>query len=413
MQKGICQVANAPALIPIDGGVQYSLILPFADEWKNLIDDENHPIPSPFHMWFKCIDNQVRGYFMVEDMRQLSHGKEANTPTAFILDRHLFMYANGRPINIRIWLGGADFNFYIVDTEKGSLIQISIKGFKHYTYFDSNSCTEKKSTSYAIRSNTDIDKRETKYVMHIHLRQYYNTSHNIGKVIRGIANHAYYHRCALQLDRYEFVIHKEQAHLFLENSAIKKAVDEGWMRMIVRNPIIPAPIKIGHHPSNCYWQAYVENMALLRYWKEDVRMYFFDSDEYIWFADNVTTTGYREVLRNNGVVGFERYMTFCSTCSDKQGELNHFSFRNTQYKIVRKKLDHTKLVVDPNQAGCYIVHWAGCGPRQYTYPIEEARILHFENLYIPRWKYSHSFIQDTDPLTPSKVNLKCDPKLFL
>lgn len=80
---------------------------------------------------------------------------------------------------------------------------------------------------------------------------------------------------------------------------------------------------------------------------------------------------------------------------------------------MKEKLNDPKLVVDPNEAGCYIVHWAGCGPDRHYMPINDSRILHFENMYFPRWQYSHELITNGLDLTASKVNTFCDPKYTL
>ncbi|RYY88868.1 hypothetical protein EON63_01650 [archaeon] len=49
-------------------------------------------------------------------------------------------------------------------------------------------------------------------------------------------------------------------------------------------PILMSP----HRKIDCYWQQYTENLALLRHWQEDVRMFFMDSDEFIVFNENLT-----------------------------------------------------------------------------------------------------------------------------
>ncbi len=59
------------------------------------------------------------------------------------------------------------------------------------------------------------------------------------------------------------------------------------------------------------------------------------------------------------------------------------------------------------------MHWAGCGDETKLVPIEKAHIMHFENLFTPRWT-----AEDRAPhgkeidVTFSKVNTMCDPGAF-
>ena len=120
------------------------------------------------------------------------------------------------------------------------------------------------------------------------------------------------------------------------------------------------------------------------------------------------------------VVGVARYMVFCKdgSCLEHartEPEMRHLSLARDVYGV-GERLRDLKLVVDPDQAGCVIMHWAGCGsfldngdkknqdqeeqqsmqdpPRRrryegiddtYMLPPTTAFIAHFENLFTVRW----------------------------
>ena len=111
-------------------------------------------------------------------------------------------------------------------------------------------------------------------------------------------------------------------------------------------------------------------------------------------------------------------MVFCKggSCLEHAGtepEGHHLSLATNEYGV-GERLRDLKLIVDPDQAGCVIMHWAGCGsyldnnhekkdqagvnnkqqPQRrrykgiddtYVLPPTTAFIAHFENLFTVRW----------------------------
>lgn len=74
----------------------------------------------------------------------------------------------------------------------------------------------------------------------------------------------------------------------------------------------------GHNTKyhDCYWQAYVQNMAILMHWKEPVntKVYFWDSDEYLVFQNGYSRDAYFRLLESHPIVGVKRHMVFCADC---------------------------------------------------------------------------------------------------
>lgn len=180
--------------------------------------------------------------------------------------------------------------------------------------------------------------------------------------------------------------------------------------------------------------AYVENLALLRHWKENVRIFFYDSDEYLIFRDHFTpnqmltnidgTIGLTSDMavaldpRNADVasqvhaLGVDRFMAFCVDCPRDKPELRYLSLTTYKFSIYEPKLMHPKLVVNPNKVGCYIVHWAGCGAETKMVPISDAYIIHFENIYTPRWNLTRNELLLKPAFNITKSASICDPGKF-
>ena len=63
---------------------------------------------------------------------------------------------------------------------------------------------------------------------------------------------------------------------------------EGWLVLLVKGY---QPARINY--SNCYWQGLYENMALLRHWKTNTRVMFWNADEYLIYNRSYTTESFR------------------------------------------------------------------------------------------------------------------------
>ena len=390
----------AHSIHDIDEGVHFGYIPVFENEWKKVLDRSDHPVPSAFNFWFRCIDHEVRAYFHVEDLRAFTHGKEADMPLEPHVKEKIKILVDDKPIEFQSWFGGAQFYFQLPQNiSRDYMSRIQIKGFGHYTRFPSWKC-----------SPPIPQTPTTKYVMHIHLREFIKPLALNADIVEGVLNHMNYHRCLLGVDRHEIVIQKEQIPFYLENRRVAQAVRKGWLHLLIRNPSVPAPIENNHQGSDCYWQAYTENLGLLRHWKENTKMYFMDSDEYIVLPneDKYPKEYLFDQVNQHHAVGIERFMSFCIDCPRDQAEIKLLNFNKNRYTVTDKLRD-PKLLVNPNEVGCYIVHWAGCGKQTKVLPVDKVYLLHFENLYIPRWKKTVEELKKDKLFTNTKGTLKCDP----
>ena len=389
-------------VVPIDRGIEYSQILPFSDEWDAFFRDSLEKTHlSPFQFWFRCIDREVRGYFYVERLSPLDHDKEAYMQPDFY--RHnLKITADGEPVDFRVWNGGGDIFFNIsANASIDHMVIIKIDGFKHFTRFPVSKCHKARPVS-----------TEQRFIMNSHLKDFAEKYEFNPVIVEGVLNHMYYHRCALRLDKYEMVVQSEYVSTFLANEKIARAVEDGWLTLLVRNPVIPSPIKIVNS-SSCYYMAYTQNMAILQHWKENVKIYFFDTDEYVNSAPDVTSQEFFQIVNNHTSVALMRRMIFCKDCDQSKPDITTISLTKSTLMLNDHLLSDPKLVVDPNRVGCFIVHWAGCGDVTIRSPVERLYIIHFEELYTRRWGILDRLSLGNETVfKPPPMVEKCDPSRY-
>ena len=337
----------------MDEGIHYSQIVPFGDEWlRTFGQTEYKEAPAPVNFWLKCVDKELRGYFHVEDLRKRpGHGKEADMPIAYKFRDNVKLYfgasvndANGlKQVPYGIWMGGGDFKVDISGIPSNGTAHIFINDWMHYTLFPLSDCTKLKPQG-----------PETKYVMNLYTR-YFDNPHSLNKkAADGIAKHYLYHRCALRLSHYEINVQKEQVQYFMKHPVLAEAARAGFITFIIKNSAIPGPIRGAggpHGGSNCYWQQVSQNLGILRRWKQNVRIYLWDGDEYMMYHPSFTKEDFNRYVTTYPILAFERYMGFCFDCpKDEGGELNYLNFNERNYKK-SWRLNDPKLLVDPSHAG--------------------------------------------------------------
>lgn len=263
---------------------------------------------------------------------------------AFKFRDRVKLYVEKTRIQYGIWMGGGDFKVDISHMPSNATAHIYVEDWNHYTIFPLSQC---------IAPPTAEQNKELKYVMTVYTR-YFDNPHRLNKkATQGIANHFLYHRCALHLSHYELSVQAEQIPYFMKHPVLAEAAKQGYLTFYTKNSAIPPPIRNHQHGgSNCYWQAISQNLALLRRWKENARVYLWDGDEYMTYASDFKKNDFDQLVQKYPVLGFGRFMTFCYDCPNEgnDGELNYLSFNDRKYKK-NDRLRDPKLMVDPSQAG--------------------------------------------------------------
>jgi hypothetical protein len=333
----------------MDENIHYSQIIPFADEWKTAFSDTDHNALSPVHFWMKCVGHEIRGYFHIEDLRKRpTHGKEADMPLAPNLKGRFKLYLNKDEISYKVWNAGGYFTVDVSNLSRNVTANIYINDWRHYTVFPMSYCVEAPL----------VENEVPYYIMNVYTR-YFDDPHNMNKMTtNGIANHFLYHRCALHLSQYELNIQREQLPYFLKHPVLAEAARLGHLVFIIKNSAIPPPIRdSGDHRtgSNCYHQQVSQNLGILRRWKENVRIYMWDGDEYMTYAADFTLPQFNALVQSHPVLGFERYMVFCADCPTGEPEQKYLSFTNQHYRK-SERLNDPKLLIDPNKAGIFVIY---------------------------------------------------------
>jgi hypothetical protein len=246
--------------------------------------------------------------------------------------------------------------------------------------------------------------------MNIHTRTFDRVKTIRKEVIQGVVHHFAYHKCAIGFDDYELVIQRGQVPLYMKNENFSIAVKSGFIKLVLKNEYEPGPMAMPGENHNCYWQAITQNLAILSHWKENVRIFFWDTDEYMMFAPDYTRSQFLAHLEQHPITGYDRSMAFCADCPRHAAEVPHLNFNALKYKK-GDKLQHSKLAVDPTVAGCFIVHWAGCGGPDKAVPREQAYIAHFENMYTGRWHHTQDAVDKMENLD-WPILKTCDPAAF-
>jgi hypothetical protein len=312
------------------------------------------------------------------------------------------LLADDKPLPYESWHSGGDFYIDVSNKPSNSEVTISVEGWVKYTAFPISECTQ-----------SLPQPAEPEYLMHVHTYDH-PKSIKLNKLYpSGIAHHLVYHRCALNVTKYELIIQPEHLARYLRNPHLLKFAQEGWLKFVLK----------GHHPPRMnlpfiynYHQGIYENQALLQHWKTNVRIFFFNPDEFVSLDPRLSFAEFKQQHLSRSNVAFDRYMTFCYDCKPGEPELPQLSFTDRQYKVA-EKLQHPKLFIDPNQNGCLLVHWSQCGAPEMTLKNDTAFILHFENLYKKRWTNSTQSGFGKIPLEPwpfmDKTRaplLVCDPQ---
>ena len=172
-----------------------------------------------------------------------------------------------------------------------------------------------------------------------------------GLLPSGVAHHLMYHRCALNVTKYELIIPPEDLSLYLKNNFLYHFAKTGALTFVLKSA---HPSRLDLPYFSCHHQAIYENQALLRHWKSNVRI-FFNPDEFLSFSPSVNLPEFRrQYLTSSSNVAFDRYMTFCFDCKVGEPELPFLSFAHRRYKLT-VKLNDPKLFIDPDRNGCMLV----------------------------------------------------------
>ena len=358
-------------------------------------------------MWARCLNHELRGYIFHE-----SHNYGAHDG-AIPMDARPFERFNltidGVVVKLRQTMSGVEFYHKIKPYSQELALEIT--GWLHYLSFQPSLYCSVKPNPPMLKFRGNI----TDYPLGVHpnyIMQIWNwdeeiqvKSEKFHRIVVHTANNFAYHHCKFKLSRYNIVIRRYQMEAYLKHPTIRKGVLEGIIHFIIK----------GNHPPitkglNCNWQAIYENLMILRYWGEDVRLIFSDLDEYFYFP----SSNLLEVNRFNyyySRVLYFRSNAYCENCPAHGHGFGKSFFSTHNF---RKSKNHQEIlgknIIDPNRVCCMYVHHANHAGRTSWMNITNGFILHFPNLFKDRVpvNLSDPNVESLD-MNPMK---SCEPHLY-
>ena len=269
---------------PVDDGLVYAVIHPYRNEWNNTFRPyETHihgvadlKTPSPVHFYFRCVDGVARIYFTIEDLneRPLNNqpmGSELKVSLNIFQDR-IKLRIDGKDVKYNVWHGGADAQIDVSNKPRRSYLRVQINDWSQYTAFPMNRCERSGWTGRQVArhmstlrhrypSNETVRSALNNFnwmypngskwveplviqqhylphssiyaaneiVVHLHTFDMFITHEQLQNeyLIEGIAKHMIYHRCALNVSRYEVVIQHDHLEQYMANKHLAQFVKEG------------------------------------------------------------------------------------------------------------------------------------------------------------------------------------------
>ena len=358
----------------IDENLEYSILIPSKKEWLALNFDEFHY--GPLHLWMRCVGSVIRGYFHFE-----SAAEDCNVNFASVSDKEKFLrnnltfLANDVPFKATIVGPGGEFYLALKHTDNKIAdstdeIHIAVKGWKHYSKFPIRLCSKPPEVQ-TLRSS-----QSPEYIMSIStIEQSSVLPKQIPKMVMAIENHLLFHKCALNISSYEIPVNLNHLPYFMANSMISQLSTNGFLTFLIK----------GNNPSQCNgtgykWQYVYQNLVILHHWASgggNKRLFLFDADEFLHLPKHMALI-FNENIRTHSVVNLQLKSTICADCQHGQPDLG-YDFSNHTYMRSDKHYN-TKVIINPDEAGCMLVHFSLCKKNVIRLDARIAYLAHFDNL---------------------------------
>ena len=194
-----------------------------------------------------------------------------------------------------------------------------------------------------------------------------------------IVRHALFHRCALNITRYEVVANEKLLHSMAANRELRLLIAEGVVVPLTRPP------QMTFYPNRrLNWQVVYENVALLAHFGSRSWMFFLDPDEFL----SVQASGWKavnEAFETFEVILFDRIAVACSNCPrEVDAAFEDYSWRILHEEVVGK------VAVRSDVGGLTAVHAAEGA--MFRASLTHLPLLHFRHFYgigLDRTDYRH------------------------
>ena len=363
----------------LDSTLFYGSMTPAMEEWYSVFPDNDIGI---FHTWMRCNSNgTLRGYFYIESLRKVTPKSWAGADATDTSGDNFILTVGGTKTKMDHIISGGRFYhqlsnaiYYGNPTNNAKSVLIEVKNWTTYIDFPLRLCASQPKKKSIINNNHNHDREER--VMHIYT---FETDGGDGgspaTISSAIVRHAAYHRCLLNLTRYEIVANEEIFHIFStsNDTTLKKLLKEGFIVLMTR------PSQLNQlHERPAYWQIVYENLAVLNHWESDVRswIFFFDPDEFLSIKDDAyaeveqtLTTGDFEAIE------FDRVSVKCKTCPRVEVEA---SFEDNIWKVAFEEY-MGKVAVRTDIGGVPSIHYVN--GKKVDSKLASSVLVHFPFFY--------------------------------
>ena len=382
------RTGNAPAYL--DDGLTYAVIQSTATEWNTTFPGLAH-LHGPLHVWLKCVDSELRGYFFLSRSDIMDHfpteylKRYAASQASELNSFRLKIYVNDTRVKIstngKEGSNGEGAVFFVPLNQSShhSSVKIVVDGWTSYIDFSLSACA----------ANT----RST----HLHRTMIVHTSDNqkldldsVALLSDAIQKHANFHQCSLHLTGYDVLLQPSLVASLVHDTSLGRLVDSGFVRLLLKPPRPPPVVGL-----DTPWHIVHYNVMILRHWGEGSALFFWDADEY-WFPYSDRLNALLSSWHPNaassyspGVIRVERRTVFCSSCPPHVPEI--YSLTNASNVLFGEShaLTPPKSIVLPEAAYTMNVHWAWSRTSQAVLDGDvDGVLLHRHNLL--RWRMHSS-----------------------
>jgi len=182
------------------------------EEWNATFADFGADY-GPVHLWVRCVGLELRGLVFVESVNEkhpllVSAGMHGN----FSLERFVILI-NGLPVRTEI----ANVGEFLISTRTIAhlpVITIGVTGWRHYAEFPMRHCTPPAPLPAAQRRIMSV------YTWDNPSTSVTDTAAFVNVLAKGLEQHSRYHKCALNITRYEVLVQENYLPLLLQNKYI-------------------------------------------------------------------------------------------------------------------------------------------------------------------------------------------------
>lgn len=406
----IGELRRTDSLTSLTDGLFHSILVATREEWTRTFGNDAHN-SGALHVWIKCLDEGVvlrlRAYTFAEPY-DVDFGINAGYSVVNVSHGPLRLTVDGTvPVDQQ---HSPRYGGHFVTNRTASLSKdfeatlIGVAGWGSYFEFPLRLCAPPRSVASAHQNITHRI---------MHSLQWDVSTSNQGIIanpiiastfVAAVRRHALFHACYAGVTSYELVVQESSLPEFLENSEFEKVVQTGLVRFMLKPPI--PSFRLG---KGVRWQALYQNLAVLHHWGNNVRLFMFDPDEFL-FADHDDLSELDLILQSTSVVVLERVSVVHEHSGTDSAPDASKPFSDNWTELA-EPLD-SKLVIDPNGIWEVYVHhaipkWPGMDLRVSK---QKLRILHFpffydkrlSSLYKERERTGHQVIM-------TSVYRNCDP----